>query len=344
MERLDAATSSMNELFDVLLDISKLDAAVVVPKIEAFAIGDVLDRIDASFAPVAQAKGLLFEVAPCQSWVRSDPVLLERILQNLVSNAIRYTEAGSVRVGCFEHTGRLRIDVIDTGIGIDPSQQQDIFTEFFRAAGPGKLGSSGLGLGLFIVDRLAHLLGHTVELQSQKGHGSTFSVFVPLGEVETVEAPSPAGDMQPPGDFGTGSLALVIDDDPLALDGMTGILEGWGFEVVGAKGIAEALAAIVRRAAPLNLIVSDYHLPDGERGLEAVRSVRLQCAAEVPAVLVTGDSSTDPLAAAKCAGLLILRKPVLPLTLRAVVSRLVKPSSPNSAMNAPARLTQTSIS
>ena len=167
VSRIDAAVASMNELFEALLDMTKLEAGILQANPAEFAVQRLLDRIETTFAELADKKGLSLRVVPCSAWVRSDPILLERILFNLVGNAVRYTARGGVVVGCRRRATQLRIDVCDTGAGIPEDQRQSIFSEFYQLATPGPDRKAGLGLGLAIVDRLGRLLGHPVQLQSQ---------------------------------------------------------------------------------------------------------------------------------------------------------------------------------
>ena len=170
----------MNELFEALLDMTKLEAGILKANPAEFAVQRLLDRIETTFAELAAKKGLSLRVMPCSAWVRSDPILLERILLNLVGNAVRYTARGGVVVGCRRRATQLRIDVCDTGAGIPEDQRQSIFSEFYQLANPAPDRKAGLGLGLAIVDRLSRLLGHPVQLQSHPGRGSRFSVSIPL--------------------------------------------------------------------------------------------------------------------------------------------------------------------
>jgi signal transduction histidine kinase len=224
VERVDAAITAMNELFNALLDTSKLDAGVLVPNLAEFPINHLLERVEATFAAAARETGLMLRVVPSSTWVRSDPILLERILLNLVSNAVRYTARGGIVVGARRHAGNIRIDVCDSGIGIPADQQRSIFGEFYRLAGAEQDGSRGLGLGLAIVDRLGRLLDHPIEINSQPGRGSRFSVVVPLAAPRREAAP-PVEDIATY-DHLKDRLIVVIDDDELVLDGMGRLLHG----------------------------------------------------------------------------------------------------------------------
>ena len=317
--RIDAALSAMNELFNALLDISKLDAGVLSPSITEFPVAKLLERVDTTFTEAAREKGLSLRVISSSAWVRSDFILLERIVFNLVSNAVRYTSSGGVVVGCRKRGANLRIEVWDTGPGVPQDQQQNIFGEFYRLGAP----SAGLGLGLAIVDRLCQLLDHSVRLTSILGKGSCFSITVPrvAARPEIVESPAPAHPLM---DASDRNLVVVIDDDPLVLEGMCGLFRSWGYHLLVAGTDDEALAGIVDRDRPPALIVSDYHLSGGKTGIEVIEALRRTFSAEIPAFLVSGDTSPELLRQARASGYHLLHKPVDPMTLRAMVSYVLR--------------------
>jgi signal transduction histidine kinase/ActR/RegA family two-component response regulator len=317
--RIDAALSAMNELFNALLDISKLDAGVLTPSITEFPVAKLLDRVETTFTGAAREKGLSLRVISSSAWVRSDFILLERIVFNLVSNAVRYTSSGGMVVGCRNRDVNLRIEVWDTGLGVPQDQQQNIFGEFYRLGAPG----AGLGLGLAIVDRLCRLLDHSVRLTSILGKGSCFSITVPrvAARPEIGESPAPAHPLM---DASDRNLVVVIDDDPLVLEGMCGLIRSWGYHLLVAGTDDEALAGIVDRDRPPALIVSDYHLSGGKTGIEVIEGLRRTLSAEIPAFLVSGDTSPELLRQARASGYHLLHKPVDPMTLRAMVSYVLR--------------------
>lgn len=323
MDRVEAALRNMNALFDALLDISKLDAGAVAARPEAFAMAPLLERLETTFSPLAEGKGLRLTVDTSAAWVNSDPVLVERILQNLISNAIRYTDAGSVRVDCETDGERLRIRVRDTGVGMTPQQQARAFDEFYRA-GTGAHGrdaewSAGLGLGLSIVDRLARLLGIDIDLQSTPGGGTTIGFALTLAAAAvTQHCALDAGLVSPRTAFGAGRRALVVDDDALALDAMLALMEDWGFETTAAENFAEAER--IARGQTFDLVISDYHLGDGD-GLAVIAAQR----AHNPrgcAILASGDDDPAIAEKARAAAAPLFAKPVSPLSLRAYVASL----------------------
>jgi signal transduction histidine kinase/CheY-like chemotaxis protein len=321
--RIDAALSSMNELFNSLLDISKLDAGVLTPSITEFPVAKLLDRLDTTFTGAAQEKGLSLRVISSSAWVRSDFILLERIVFNLVSNAVRYTRNGGVVVGCRQRGRNLHIEVWDSGTGIPHDQQQNIFGEFYRLGASGGDGRSGLGLGLAIVDRLCRLLDHSVHVTSILGKGSCFSIAVPrvAARPEISESPIPPSSLI---DARDRKLVVVLEDDPLVLEGMAGLFRSWGYQVLVATTDDEALVGVGERDSPPDLIVSDYHLRGEKTGIEAIECLRRSLSAKIPAVLVSGDISPELLRQARASGYHLLHKPVEPMALRAMVNYVLR--------------------
>ncbi len=322
--RIDTAIVNMNELFNALLDISKLDAGAMAATVTEFPVATLLERIDATFAAVAHDKGLHFSVVTSTAAVRSDAILLERILLNLASNAVRYTTQGGIVIGCRRAGGNLRIDVCDTGMGIPEDQRRSIFVEFYRGTGSERGPGEGLGLGLAIVERLCALLDHPISLVSTVGKGTRFSVSVPMvapvsGMLDKPRTGPPAFDPL------RGRLVVVIDDDALVLEGAAGLLRSWGCRVVAAAADREAIADL--DGAVPDLIISDYHLRQGRTGIEAIARLRTVCGRQIPAFLISGDISQERLHEARALGFQLLHKPVSPMALRAVFSSLLKDST-----------------
>jgi signal transduction histidine kinase len=321
VERIDAAIAAMNELFNALLDISKLDAGVLAINVMDFPVAHLLNRIESTFREAAHEKGLSFQLVSSSAWVRSDPILLERIALNLVSNAVRYTSSGSIVVGCRRRGDAVHIEVWDSGPGIPEDQRRSIFGEFYRLAGGNAQG--GLGLGLAIVDRLCTLLGHSVQLVSTVGKGSRFSVVVPMAAARAqITEPQPA---QVAIDATRGKLVIVIDDDTLALDGMGGLLRNWGCRVVAAATPDEALADLGPEERP-DLIICDYRLASGQSGIAAIANMRKAFGAPVPAFLISGDTAPERLREARESGHHLLHKPLHAIALRAMINRLLRSS------------------
>ncbi|HMH16728.1 MAG TPA: ATP-binding protein [Burkholderiales bacterium] len=321
--QIDAAVTAMNDLFSALLDISKLDAGALAPDVTDFPLASVLQRIERTFAPAALEKGLRLRMMLSDAWVSSDLILLERILMNLVSNAIRYTARGGVIVGCRRRGRQVRIEVWDSGIGIPEDQRENIFGEFYQVAAPGRPNREGLGLGLAIVDRLCRLLDHRLELASTLGRGSRFAVSLPMvaAPQEPVEHAITSVAMADPV---SGKLIVVIDDDALVLDAMRGLLRRWGCLVVTAESESAAQASLAGDDRRPDLIISDYGLADGHTGIEAIQRLRSAFRAPIPAFLVTGDIAPERLRQASANGFHLLHKPVGPMALRAMLNQILR--------------------
>jgi signal transduction histidine kinase/CheY-like chemotaxis protein len=326
VERINASIGAMNELFNALLDISKLDSGVMVPNVSDFPIEHLLKRIESNFAGAAREKRLSLQIVPSDAWVRSDVILLERILLNLVSNAVRYTRRGGILVGCRKRGAQLRIEVWDTGPGIPENHRKNIFTEFYRVGDPDRDQRGGLGLGLAIVDRLCRLLDHPIELTSVVGQGSRFTIVAPLVPALPKLA-EPVAPIQTVSDESKGKLVVVIDDDAPALDGIGGLLRSWGCRVVTGGSEIAALTGLADHDETPDLIISDYRLQDGKTGVDAIERLRDEFSIPIPAFLVSGDTNPEPLRHAQANGFHLLHKPVDPMALRAMLNRMLKQKS-----------------
>jgi signal transduction histidine kinase/CheY-like chemotaxis protein len=320
--RIDAAVNAMNELFNSLLDMSKLEAGVLETNLTEFPLAQLLARLETTFGEAVLAKGLRLRIRPSDAWVRTDFVLLERILLNLVSNAVRYTVHGGIVIAARRRGERLRLDVWDSGIGIPVDQQQSIFREFYQVAQSGR--SGGLGLGLAIVDRLCELLDHPLAMRSEPGKGSRFSISIPLAARpggNAADTPVAAAAIVDPM---AGRLIVVVDDDPFVLDAMQGLLRSWGCRVIAEASEAAALGRLAETGEEPDLIVSDYRLADGT-GIDAIARIRTVSCSEIPAFLISGDTAPERLRDAAASGFHLLHKPVPPMALRAIVNRLLRP-------------------
>jgi signal transduction histidine kinase len=324
IERVDAAITNMNDLFRALLDLSKLDAGAVPTAITEFPVADLLQVIDTTFARTAQEAGLELRVLHSKAWVRSDFSLLEQVLLNLVSNAVRYVRRGGVVVGCRKRGATLRIEVWDSGPGIAEDQREKIFEEFYRINNAQRQRSAGLGLGLAIVERTCRLLDHRIELASRLGRGSRFTVIGPLVAAGRKAAPVPAPAATPIDPL-RGMLAAIIDDDPESLDGTGGLLRSWGCGAVIGRSVGEMLMNFAPHGRPPDMIISDYRLSDEETGIEAVTQLREVWHSEIPAVIVSGDISPELASQAKANNCHLLQKPASPIRMRALLTYLIKP-------------------
>ena len=314
---VDASLEAVEEILGALLDISRLDAGATKPEISDLAIQDLFRQLEIEFAPMARAKGLKLTFAQTSLSIRSDRRLMRRLLQNFVSNAIKYTPKGRVLVGARRGAGVARIEVWDTGLGVPEDSQARIFDEFLRLD-QGARAARGLGLGLSIVQRLGKVLDHPVTLRSKPGAGSVFRVAAPLGARAKAAALEPAGsETARAAEPLSGLHVLAIDNEPRVLDGMRILLAKWGCQVTTAHGIETALEAI--RDAP-DVIIADYHLDDGD-GLQAIAALRERLGAPTPAILATADRSPEVRDACQAADVALLNKPLKPAPLRALLSR-----------------------
>jgi Na+/proline symporter/signal transduction histidine kinase/ActR/RegA family two-component response regulator len=315
---IDASLDAVEEIFGALLDISRLDAGAMKAEIVSFRIDELFRQLEVEFKPLAQEKGLDLTFMPCSLTVKSDRRLLRRLLQNLVSNAIKYTPSGRVLVGCRRKRGHLRILVCDTGLGIPASKKQAVFKEFHRLDQGAKV-ARGLGLGLSIVERIARVLHHKIALTSTNGKGTEFFVEVPLSTAEPVRE-QPRTLREPDRVKLSGITVLCIDNDLAILDGMETLLGGWGCRVLKAPDLAGAIAAIAAaKVSPDGLLV-DYHLDQGN-GIAAIEALRRRFGDDLAAILITADRSVRVRDEARRHRIQVLNKPVKPAALRALLTQ-----------------------
>ncbi len=320
IDHMDVSVAAMDDLFSALLDISKLDAGVMEARAAAVPVGPLLARLRRDHFDEAAAKGLILRARPTDAVVWSDPALLERVLRNLVVNAIRYTERGSILISCRSEGAGLRLEVWDTGIGIATDDQALIFEEFRQIGNPERDRAKGLGLGLAIVRRTLPLIGATLSLSSVPGRGSVFRLHLP-------RAPALASIIDPSGVTPApraGAIVLVIDDESDIRRAMAALLTGWGMANVVAGSADEMIALLPTLAEPPGLILSDYRLRDDRNGIDAIAEVRAACGRAVPAILVTGDTAPDLLETIRASGLTVLHKPVAHGRLRAAIGNLMR--------------------
>jgi len=306
--RLDETVSTMSSMLDTLLDINQLEAGIVRREMVDFPINAVLEHLRTQFTFHAAANRLGWRVVPSSLSVHSDPRLLEQMIRNLLSNAVKYTNTGKILLGCRRRGDKLRIEVWDTGIGVPEEQLEAIFEEFHQLDNPARERSKGLGLGLAIVERLADLLGHTVDVRSRPGKGSVFAVEVPLGEDVSPSPRLDRGEVRESA-HQRGAI-LVVEDDRSVREMLALLLEEEGHRTTTAEDGRKALELAARRAIRPDLVIVDYNLPKGLNGLQVVAGLRQTLNYEVPAVILTGDISTDTLREIAHGGHLHLNKPV----------------------------------
>jgi Na+/proline symporter/signal transduction histidine kinase len=318
VENIDDSLEAIEEILGALLDISRLDAGAMTPSITSFKMSDLMRSLEIEFAPIARAKGLELTFVPSSLPVESDRLMLRRLLQNLISNAIKYTPRGRVLVGCRRHGQSLRIGVYDTGVGIPLLKRGEIFKEFHRLEQGARI-ARGLGLGLSIVERLARVLNHGIALDANGSGGSVFSVMVPVANAinytaaVTTATPLSRTPM-------SGALIVCIENDPAILDGMKTLLKAWDAEVIAVTDPDAALAAIEAAGRPVTGLLVDYHLDRGN-GVAAIRDIRHRFGENIPAILITADRSPHVRTAARDENIAVLNKPVKPASLRALLGQ-----------------------
>jgi PAS domain S-box-containing protein len=320
-----AALASVSGLLNALLDISKLESGAIKPDISDCSVQAIFKRLKATFEAQAHAKGLSLLVDDAEHIIRTDKGLFEQIIQNLVANAIRYTRTGMVQLRCLHDAAFVRVEVLDTGIGIAANQKDAIFDEFFQldsSTGNGGEKRDGLGLGLAIVRRITQLLGHSIEVNSEIGRGSCFSVTVPRGHESALHAPQHAAPLATA--RGSKAMIMVIDDDEAVAGATKMLLKLDGYRVHVASSLEDALALKEDAEAWPDVIVSDYHLANGISGIDAIVHLRTLAQRFIPAVLVTGDTSSDVYNALEQVGNCeVLSKPFVPNEFLEVVNRLL---------------------
>ena len=315
------AIESLEESFGAMLDISRLDAGVVQTSPQTFPIRDVFRRLYQQFGGDAEAHNLALRFRATGRIVRSDPLLLERVLANLVQNALRYTRHGGVLVAARRHPRGIGLEVWDTGVGIPDDKMEMIFQEFYQIDNPERDRGRGLGMGLAIVRRICNLLDHPLEVRSRPGSGSVFCVVVPAGDVTAIDETMPEADTLPPRKVGIVTV-LLIDDELAIREATRELLRPLHVEVIVASTIAEAVTLAKNSSEPIDMILSDWRLRGLENGVDAVRAVRAVCGDATPAVLITGDTSVDLLKLAHASGLVVLHKPLQPRQLVRLVKHL----------------------
>ena len=308
VNHIQASVAAMEALFVGLLDISRLDAGMSRPVRGDHDLAELLHRVEASHGPEAARKGLRLAVVPARCAVHTDVVLLERVLGNLVSNAIRYTEHGKVLVGCRRRPGGVELQVWDTGIGIASAQLPHVFDEFYQIDNPERDRSKGLGLGLAIVKRTLDLLGHPFAVRSTPGRGTCFSILLPAADAPPVALPPPEARMR--GVRMAGTFIVVIDDEADTRRAMHALCRSWGAHALTAASAAECLERLQEHLRDPDLILCDYRLRQRQDGLAAVQQIRAHIGQPVPAIIITGDIAAADLRRVADAGLPLMHKPV----------------------------------
>jgi Na+/proline symporter/signal transduction histidine kinase len=320
VNHIDGALASAENLISSMREIARLDSGKLIPKRENFVIGDQLRELSAEFNVLASNNDLAFHWVNSNQWVYTDRHLLRRVLQNFLSNALRYTRRGKVLLGCRRDHGQLVIEVWDTGPGVHEQDAQRIFDEFERLSdGVDHSGQKGLGLGLSIANRIAQLLGHPLNFNSWPGAGSVFRISVPLG---AAQQPQPDNVIHPSTEL-HGLKVLCIDNETRILAGMQSLLETWGCQALCAPSLGDALQRWSHNGAP-DIVLADYHLDAGETGLDVLAALSLHWDNRLPAIVISANNSDELRQEVSAAGCLFLPKPVQPGALRASMRSLAR--------------------
>ena len=320
-----ASAQALQELLDVLFDYSRLESNASGSSLRPVCVNDIFEQLRVLFANTAASKGLHLRIRPTTHWVLSDPVLLQRILLNLVSNALEYTPSGTVLVTCrlSAYGNQACIQVWDSGIGIDQSLHQTVFEEFFQVENPERDRAKGLGLGLSMVDRSCRLLGHPLALRSSLGCGTRFTVTTSLTLLRpSAAARAPTEDLAGTADV-DGAHIWLIEDNKLGGEALHGLLQAWGCQATLFEDAEQAQQAALCGEVP-DFIISDYRLRDKQTGIGAIQALREQLQRNVPACLITGDLEEDVKHQAHRAGLVLLKKPLQPAKLRSLLRRSLR--------------------
>lgn len=329
LKNIHQCAGIMEGMFKGLLDLSKLDADVVEPDLQLVLMNKLLQGTRIEFEHIARQKNLQLRVVPCHSFVRTDPLLLEQILRNLVSNAIRYTSSGKILIGCRRQKTHLRLCVYDTGAGIAPEHQEHVFDEFFQIEKTAKIQGRGLGLGLAIVRRIASLLDIALSLRSQEGKGSMFAVDLDMVKMDIEPAYQLPGNVVHPLDLKLirGKTIAIIEDESSILDSMRILLENWGAHVLATHSCAHFLERIDQVRNRPDLLICDFHLGEGMNGLESIHFLREEFNRLIPAIIITGSVAEPALSDAGASHISVLHKPLNALDLCQVIIRNVQASA-----------------
>jgi len=324
VQRIEDAVAALQNMFDGLLNISRMDSGMLEPYLEPCDLAALLQRIGQEFQPQAEQKGLRLRVRISPAWVSSDLMLLGRMLGNLVANAIRYTEHGGVLISCRRRQGHWLVQIWDSGIGMSTEHLPRIFDAYYQVGNPERNSAQGVGLGLAIVAGIARLLEYSIEVFSRPGRGSVFNIRLPLAVTSQINRRSSNG--RNCGQF-NGERILMIEDDAAARESLQGLLSSWNLEVMSAADCHQAMAHVEQSAEAPALMICDYRLP-GRSGVELVAALRARLGSDVQAILVSGDTATESVAVMEASGLPILYKPVRPAKLRALIASLLAGGNP----------------
>ena len=319
--QINASVHSLTNLFDKLLDISQLDAGVIRVNKQDFSLRKIFDRLMQAFNPLATQKGLTIEWPQDYLGAHSEPELLEQVLRNYLSNAIKYTPQGVIKVTCENYDGLITITVSDTGIGISEQALDNVYEEFYQVDNIEREREKGLGLGLSIVQRTAKLLGHDIAVSSTLGKGSAFSISVEQAKTVIVES-QPTADLPTLEQYKSSALVLVIDNEADIREVLNNVLQLWGYQVITAASLDDAQKQLTSKNKQPDIIISDYRLKGGNTGVHAIKALHETYDKPIPALIITGDIAVGPLLDIDKSDFQVLFKPVAPMKLRAFLGNV----------------------
>lgn len=326
VRQIERSLTTMEELLRTLLDISKLDAGVVKAELAETPLNAMFQSLKSDFQPLADKKGLKLRFRSTRAAAITDATMLRRTLQNIISNALRYTQSGGVLVSVRKRGGIDGIEIWDTGCGIADDKSDRVFEEFYRgvAVHDGGLSGHGLGLGLSIVQRMIETMGYTISFRSRVGDGTMFRIGMPSGTLVLAQPDTSSPDPERKPGYGLfDARILLVENDPATMAAMTTMLESWQCDVRLASSATEAMAAINDTDWVPDLLIADQHLDEGDLGTALVHEVREYLLRQVPALLVTGDANLAVTAAAKVSGIELMSKPIKPAQMRALLAHLL---------------------
>ncbi|VAV88166.1 hypothetical protein MNBD_ALPHA02-1687 [hydrothermal vent metagenome] len=319
LQKIERTSNNLRSQLNDLLDISKIDAGIIKPHIIPLSLSDIFNSLQRTYSPMANEKNITFNILSVSWIIKSDAHMIDRVLNNLVSNAIRYTENdGKILLGCRKRGNELKIEIHDTGIGIPSHLTDNIFTEYYQIDNPERDQNKGLGLGLSIVKGMCDLLGYTIEVHSIIGKGTSFYLTVPLSS----RLPVLAGDaMQQVSKLSvkTGNI-ILIDDESDTLDAMSHLIGNWGHMVLSFSAEGEALNYLNQHDFIPDMIITDFRLRERRTGTQAITAINSYLNKDIPAIIITGDTARDRMLQAQESGHVLLHKPILPAKLKAVIN------------------------
>ncbi len=318
-QRIEDSVAALQSMFDGLLNISRMDFGMLEPNLQPCDLAGLLQRVGQAFRPLAEQKGLNVRMHVRPAWVNSDRILLERLLNNLVANAICYTERGGVLLACRRRQGQWVVQIWDSGVGMSAEHLPKIFEAYYQVGNAERNSAQGVGLGLAIVSGIARLLHYKIEVYSRPGRGSVFNLMLPIAEATQIKRRSAAERQL--GQFNY-ERVLVIEDDQAAREALQGLLSSWGLDVLTAADHAQAGSRIDQDQKAPALLICDYRLPQ-KSGVDTVAALRKRLGVAVPAILISGDTMPESIVIMQASGLPILYKPVRPAKLRALMTSLL---------------------